>query len=67
MAQPLIVALPPNLQLSEGDQVLVSAVRADNGADVGGVTVQAISLFVSTDNPDDLAYGPFLLVTGPGG
>ena len=67
MAQPIIIALPPGLVLSDGDQILVSAVNPANGADVGGVKVQAISFDVASDNPSALDYGPFMLVTGPSG
>lgn len=60
MAQPLIVPLPPGLVLSDGDKIFVSAVRADNGADVGGVKVQAISFWGTSDTIDALAGSGFV-------
>ena len=64
MAQPLTVALPPNLELWDGCIIRVTAVSATTGADVSGVQVRNIDLEVERFE-GELAYGPFMLVTGP--
>ena len=65
MAQPIIIALPPGLVLSDGDQILVSAVNPANGADVGGVKVQAISFDVDNHGTADLSSGAFVPLLRP--
>ena len=69
MAQPLIVPLPPNIVLWSDCQIRVTAVNPTTGATVAGVNVSNLSLEVDVTKgrESDLAYGPFLLVTGPGG
>lgn len=67
MAQPLIVTLPPNLDLWGGCIIRVTAVDPTTGATVGGIRVSNISFEGVSDNPQALDYGPFMLVTGPGG
>jgi hypothetical protein len=67
VAQPLIVTLPPNLDLWEGCIIRVTAVSPTTGATVAGVRVSNVSFEGASDNPDELAYGPFMLVTGPQG
>lgn len=66
-SQPLVISLPPNLDLWEGCTVRVTAVNPTTGAGVTGVGVQQFNLEVTTDNPSELEYGPFVLVTGPSG
>jgi len=67
MAQPLIVTLPPGLDLWPGCIIRVTAVDPSTGNTVAGVRVSNISIEGTSDSPDELAYGPFMLVTGPGG
>jgi len=67
VAQPLTVALPPNLDLWPGCIIRVTAVDPTTGAGVAGVNVAKISIEGVSDNPSALDYGPFMLVTGPGG
>jgi hypothetical protein len=65
MAQPLVISLPPGLDLWPGCIIRVTAVDPTTGAGVGGVRVSHISFEGTSDTPLDLAYGPFMLVTGP--
>ena len=67
MAQPLTVPLPPDLRLWAGCIIRVTAVDPTTGAGVAGVNVAKISFEGESEHPSDLAYGPFMLVTGPGG
>jgi hypothetical protein len=69
VAKPLIVPLPPNLHLWGGCTVRVTAVDPDTGAGVAGVQVSNVTLEVdqTAGGPDDLAFGPFMLVHGPPG
>ena len=67
MAQPLIVTLPPNLDLWDGCIIRVTAVDPATGNTVAGVRVSNISIEGASDDPGQLAYGPFQLVTGPSG
>lgn len=66
MAQPLIVPLPPGLDLWGGCTIRVTALDPDTGATVAGVRVSNISLDVANTR-GDLEFGPFVLVTGPEG
>ena len=67
MAQPLIVTLPPNLDLWPGCIIRVTAVDPTTGATVAGVRVANISFEGFSETEGVLAYGPFMLVTGPSG
>jgi hypothetical protein len=67
MAQPLIVSLPPGLDLGGGCQIRVTALDPTTGNVVSGVKVSNVTLQVDLLRGGDLAYGPFVLVTGPGG
>ena len=67
MAQPLIVTLPPNLDLWPGCIIRVTAVDPTTGSTVAGVRVGKISIEGVSDTESALEYGPFMLVTGPGG
>jgi hypothetical protein len=65
--QPLIVALPPNLDLWGGCVVRVAALDPSTGNVVPGVTVSTVTLEVDNLAGTDLESGPFMLVTGPQG
>ena len=69
MAKPLIVPLPSGLQLWGDCEIRVTALDPTTGAEVTGVKVSNVTLEVdqTAGGPDDLAFGPFKLVTGPGG
>jgi hypothetical protein len=67
MAQPLIVTLPPNLDLWPGCIIRVTAVDPATGSTVAGIRVSNISIEGVSDDGAALAYGPFMLVTGPSG
>ena len=67
MAQPLTVALPPNLELWDGCILRFKAVDPTTGSNVTGVKISDIGIEVESTDADKLAYGPFILVTGPGG
>ena len=66
MAQPLIVTLPPGLDLWPGCIIRVTAVDPATGNTVTGVNVKNISIEGVSPNPGALDYGPFMLVEGPG-
>jgi hypothetical protein len=59
------VALPPGLVFNDGYKIQVQALDPTTGAFVSGVQVRNLALQVSSENPDELVYGPFMLVTGP--
>jgi hypothetical protein len=67
MGKPLIVALPPNLDLGPGNGIRVTALDPATGAVVPGVRVANVTIEVALTSGDatDLQTGPFLLVTGP--
>jgi hypothetical protein len=67
VSQPLIVSLPPNLDLWPGCIIRVTAVSATTGATVSGVNVAKVSFEGTSEHPEALVYGPFMLVTGPEG
>lgn len=67
MSKPLTVSLPPDLDLSAGYTIRVTALDADTGAEVAGVTVSEIAFEVDSHGASSLNFGPFLLVTGPEG
>lgn len=69
MAQPLIVALPPGLELWGGCTVSVAALDPSTGAPVAGVNVANVTLEVEvTEGSEaDLEVGPFMLTPGPRG
>jgi hypothetical protein len=60
MAQPLTVALPPNLDLGAGYIIRVTALDAATGADVAGVNVSNITFEVDDLGHVDLGSGPFV-------
>ncbi len=62
MAQPLTVALPPNLDLWPGCIIRVTAVDPTTGAGVAGVNVAKISIEGVSDNPGALAGSGFVLL-----
>jgi hypothetical protein len=67
MAQPLIVPLPPNLDLWGGCIIRITAVSPTTGLTVSGVRVSNISLEGTSDTEGLLEFGPFMLVPGPQG
>jgi hypothetical protein len=67
VSQPLIVSLPPNLDLRGGSIIRVTAVSPTTGASMSGVQVGNITLEVDDLKGSNLDFGPFMLVTGPSG
>ena len=67
MAQPLIVTLPPNLELGGSCVIRVAALDPSTGNVVTGVTVSNVTLEVDNTGGGSLDSGPFMLVTGPQG
>jgi hypothetical protein len=67
MSKPLTVSLPPDLDLSAGYTIRVTALDANTGAEVAGVIVSDIAFEVDSHGSSALDFGPFLLVTGPQG
>jgi len=65
----LIAGLPPELELTDGYIIRLTAIDATTGADVAGVVVNNAAIYaqnVGGGSAGDLASGPFLLVPGPG-
>jgi hypothetical protein len=67
MAKPLTVALPPNLELSDGYVIRVTALDAATGNEVAGVKVSDIAFEIENRGAGSLDFGSFLLVAGPQG
>jgi hypothetical protein len=67
MAEPLIAGMPPNCTLGVDCTVEVVAISPVDGSTITGVTAADYSIyFESAGGVSDLAYGPFMLVPGPG-
>jgi hypothetical protein len=69
VAQPLSVAFPPNLVLTDGWVVKIAAVDPATGAAVSGVTITEALMQVEViggAGGDTLASGQWALVPGPG-
>lgn len=69
MAQPLTVAFPPNLVLTDGWKVTIAAVDPTTGAAVSGVKITEALMQVEVlegIGGDVLASGVWSLVPGPG-
>ena len=70
MAQALIAAMPPNLDLDLGCQIVFEAIDPTSGDPVTGVLIgdALIRIEANFDTGGDLsplASGPFMLVPGP--
>jgi hypothetical protein len=68
MAQPLSVALPPDLYLSEGYTISVAAIDPATGNVVTQVNVQNVTMQVQplgATTLESLAVGEWKLVPGP--
>jgi hypothetical protein len=69
MAQPLTVAFPPNLVLTDGWLVTITAIDPTTGALVSGVTISEALMQVEVLEGAGgfaLSSGPFMFVPGPG-
>lgn len=69
MAVPLDAPMPANLDLGPGFTLRVTALSTTDGSVVSGVSVSNFSVLledIAGVVVSDLAYGPFLLVPGPG-
>ena len=69
MAQPLTVAFPPNLVLTDGWLVTITAIDPVTGALVTGVTITEALMQVEVlagAGGAALDSGPFMFVPGPG-
>lgn len=66
MPQPLTAGLPPELQLSAGYILRVNALDQATGAEVSGVMLSDVSLFVSllSGNLDEGTPAPLLVPSG---
>ncbi len=66
MPQPLIAGLPPDCELEAGYTIRVTALDPATGAQVTGVQLSDVSLFVTdvNDNVDDFAPIPILVPSG---
>lgn len=69
MAAAYDAPMPPELELSGGFTVRLTAIDPTTGAVVSGVTIEQLVMMVNTlpgTVPGDLGVGPFQLVPGPG-
>lgn len=66
MAQPIVAALPPDLNLQAGYVIRVNALDPTTGAEVTGVTVTDFAIYCDNLTGADLGAGAFVLVPGPG-
>jgi hypothetical protein len=69
MAKPLTVAFPPNLELTDGWLVTITAVNPTTGALVTGVKIAEALIQVEVlegAGGSALDSGPFMFVPGPG-
>lgn len=66
MAQPLILPLPPNIDLWDSCVIRVTALNPTTGDVVSGVTVSQVNLEVTQLEGGSLAHGVWQLVPGPG-
>jgi hypothetical protein len=60
MAQPLIVSLPPGLDLGGGCQIRVTALNATTGAEMTTVNVSNVTIEVDQLGGGDLSSGAFV-------
>jgi hypothetical protein len=61
--------MPPELELSGGFTIRLTAIDPTTGSTVSGVTIEQLVMMINTGEgtvPTDLAVGPYLLVPGPG-
>lgn len=63
----LTVALPPNLELWDSCVIRISGIDPATGDEVTGIQIQDVAFEIDNQGSDALAYGPFMLVTGPHG
>lgn len=69
MAKPVTANLPPDLDLADGYVIRLAALDPTTGAAVASVVVTDVSLFgtnLGGTADTAFAYGPFMLVPGPG-
>lgn len=69
MAKALEASMPRDLDLVGTYTIRFTAIDPNSGAAVAGVNVKSMVLTVAPQagtDPTDLAYGPYLLVPGPG-
>lgn len=69
MAEPLIQAMPPNLDIGDGYVIRFAAVDPTTGAAVSGVVVSSVSILAADVAAAAAALdvaGPFMLVPGAG-
>lgn len=66
MSQPLILPLPPNIDLWDSCVIRVTALDSSTGDTVSGVTVSQVNLEVTQLQGGTLDSGEWQLVPGPG-
>ena len=69
MPVPVNASMPEHLDLGPGFTLRVTALSATDGSVVTAVNVSNFSVLLDGENEatvDTLAYGPFMLVPGPG-
>ena len=69
MAVPVNASMPEGLDLGPGFTLRVTALAASDGSVSSNVQVSNLSILVGNPtgaDQTDLAYGPFMLVPGPG-
>lgn len=66
MAQQYDIQMPQDLDLVANWTIRVTAVDPTTGNAVSGMSVSDLCILGDSANPEGLAYGPFMLVPGPG-
>lgn len=69
MAHPFTASMPQLLDLADGYIIRLNALDPTTGAAVAGVKVTDVSIFgtnLGSAAASTFAYGPFMLVPGPG-
>jgi len=67
MAAPQKEPMPPNCDLGNGCTVEFAAISPTSGAAITGVKVSNATIYVTTTaTAEQLSYGPFMFVPGPG-
>lgn len=66
MAQKLNVSMPQDLDLPANWKLQVVGLSPVDGSTVANVVIDSLLITGDSPSPEGLAYGPFMLVPGPG-
>lgn len=66
MAAPLKASMPDNVDIGSAFTLQVAAQNPTTGATVANVKISGFVIEATATGTGELAYGPFMLVPGPG-